>query len=122
MHMQVLENTGSMSAHQSVDPYLNEVTSILKNEFKPKRIFLFGSRANGNAHPDSDYDFVLVVDSTRKARIENMIRGKELIRHLHISIDVFVYTEGEFIENENEFNSIPEIALHTGMEIDVSKF
>ena len=99
-----------------------EIVSALKEEFKPKKLFLFGSRCNGTARPDSDFDFVVVVGQTNRTRIENLIRGKELVRHFPITIDAFVYSENEFEEWKNEFNSIPEIATNTGMEINLGSF
>ena len=32
-------------------------------EYQPERIYLFGSKARGDAGPDSDYDIMLVVSS-----------------------------------------------------------
>jgi hypothetical protein len=55
-------------------------------------------------------------------RILNKIFGSELIWDLTITADVFVYSEKEFEEWKNEFNSIPETAIHTGKEIDLANF
>ena len=42
-----------------IDKKLEEIVGVLKSEFMPARLFLFGSRASGNARPDSDYDLIL---------------------------------------------------------------
>lgn len=41
-----------------VDPILREIRSRLERLYgdRLKRVVLFGSRARGDAHPDSDYD------------------------------------------------------------------
>lgn len=104
----------------SQDPKLKTILETLKKEFTPIRIFLFGSRANGNTHIDSDYDFVIVVKETSKTRIENMRLARTLIRKAaNVSADVFVYDENEFNAYKNEFSSIPETALNTGRELDL---
>ena len=35
------------------DPKLEQITSLLKKEFNPTRLFLFGSRTSGNVHSES---------------------------------------------------------------------
>ena len=41
---------------------LDEIVACMIATFHPTRIFLFGSRARGDARPDSDYDFLVEVD------------------------------------------------------------
>lgn len=98
---------------------LNLITEALKDEFNPSRLFLFGSRANGTARKDSDYDFVVVVKKTTKSRAENMLRATKALSHVGVKADVFVYSEKEFLEWKDELSSIPETALNTGREIDL---
>ncbi len=105
---------------KKTDPKLNQIVKALKKEFKPSRMFLFGSRAEGNAKADSDYDFVLVVPGNRKPRITNLEKGAELLRSkFDVKADIFVYSKREFEEWKDEFSSIPETALNTGREIDL---
>lgn len=102
------------------DPQLQTVIEALKAEFKPSRLFLFGSRANGNARADSDYDFVVVVPETNKNRVDNMVKAQRAIDKVSkVSVDVFVYSQTEFDNWKEEFSSIPETALNTGLEIDL---
>lgn len=102
------------------DNILKQIVEALKNEFKPSRMFLFGSRANGMARPDSDYDFVLVVPGNKKARFTNMRKAQDLLRKkFNISADVFVYSQSEFDDWKDDFSSIPETAVNTGREIEL---
>ena len=43
------------------DPKLAEIVRRLIEAYAPERIYLFGSRARGDAGPDSDYDLMLIV-------------------------------------------------------------
>jgi predicted nucleotidyltransferase len=102
------------------DLKLKQIVKALKKEFKPSRMFLFGSRANGTHRKDSDYDFVLVVPGDRKSRVTNLARASELLSDkFGVSADVFVYSQREFDDWKNELSSIPETALNTGKEIDL---
>lgn len=42
---------------------VDEIVERLISRFHPRRIYLFGSRARGNARPDSDYDFLVEIDT-----------------------------------------------------------
>jgi len=98
---------------------LKQIMDALKEGFNPSRIFLFGSRANGSARKDSDYDFLLVVEKTKGSRAGNMIRAATVVEHIDAKVDVLVYSEKEFNEWKDELSSIPETALNTGKEIDL---
>jgi predicted nucleotidyltransferase len=102
------------------DPKLKKIVKVLKEEFNPSRLFLFGSRAGNAQSKDSDYDFVLVVPGNKKSRLSNMNKASDLLfEKLKISADVFVYSEKEFNQWKDELNSIPETALNTGRELDL---
>jgi predicted nucleotidyltransferase len=98
---------------------LNNIIETLKEKLNPTRLFLFGSRANGRARPDSDYDFVVVVPKMKGNRVDNMIRASKFLSHINARVEVFVYSEKEFDEWKDELSSIPETALNTGKEIEL---
>jgi len=59
-----------------------------------EQIFLFGSRARGDAQADSDYDF-LVIESELVNRASEMVRLRRALRPLRIAADVLVYSRDE---------------------------
>ncbi|MFM6930099.1 MAG: nucleotidyltransferase domain-containing protein [Bdellovibrio sp.] len=101
---------------------INEIKETLKDAYNPLRLFLFGSRANSTATKDSDYDFVMVVPNPKKSTLHEMSKARSLVFNKHlVSADVFIYSEKEFDEWKDEFSSIPETALNTGIEIPLTK-
>ncbi|WP_374079355.1 nucleotidyltransferase domain-containing protein [Bdellovibrio bacteriovorus] len=104
------------------DPSLKEIVVRLKEEFNPKRLFLFGSRAYGRPREDSDYDFVVVTEDVDRSRLENLIRASELYKNRPFSVEAFVYAEREFLDWKDEFNSIPELAFTLGIEVPLDDF
>lgn len=103
------------------DPILDKITAWFKAEYSPLRIFLYGSRAQGTHRPDSDYDFVLVVPKNDKrdryrvmASISSILRQK-----FDVEVQAWIYSEAEFNDWKDEFSSIPETALNTGIEIEL---
>jgi DNA polymerase sigma len=103
------------------DQVLQKIISLLKREFNPSRLYLFGSRATRTSGSDSDYDFVMVIPRYRGDRMKTWEKCHELIHNeFGVSADVFTYSETEFKNKvKNEFSSIPETAVATGREIDL---
>jgi predicted nucleotidyltransferase len=98
---------------------LQNIVQVLKDEFHPKRVLLFGSQARGDHRSDSDYDLVLVGATSALSKIERMQRASDLLYPLGVTADVFFYSEEEFDAWKNEFSSIPEVALREGRELDL---
>jgi predicted nucleotidyltransferase len=101
------------------DPKLDELLSRLIPEFQPTKVFLFGSRANGNSQSHSDYDLMLIVKSSHLSRRERMIKALKLIWGSGVATDIFVYTEDEFNNWKDEFSSIPHTVANEGLELKV---
>src|SRR2546421_1199596 len=72
---------------------LHRMTEILIREYKPEKLILFGSAAQGEIHEWSDLDLVVVkrTDKSMLERIEEVLR---LVRP-KVGLDVLVYTPEE---------------------------
>lgn len=79
----------------------------------PVKIVLFGSRARGDAGPDSDYDF-LVVERELKDRRAEMLRLRRALRPLGVPCDVLVVSERYAEEWGGALNSTMHSALSEG--------
>jgi predicted nucleotidyltransferase len=101
------------------DQLLPKIVDALKRELNPVRLFLYGSRANGTAKPDSDYDFVAVVSEFEStARYDVMSKISSMLwSELDVEVQVWVYSQTQFEDWKDEFSSIPETALNTGVEV-----
>jgi len=103
------------------DEKLKTAVNTLKDEFHPSRLILFGSRSNGTATKDSDYDFVMVVPGTNENQWDEISRARNLLVKVGVDADVFIYSQAEFDEWKAEFSSIPEVASSTGYEINLNE-
>lgn len=101
------------------DPKLKEILEKLIPEFKPEKIFLFGSRANGKAIKTSDYDLFLIVPESNLSKRQRMTKALELLWGNGVSVDIFIYTTKEFDESRSDFNSIPYTVFNEGLELRV---
>ena len=105
------------------DFVVNQIKNYLKLTYSPTRLFLYGSRINGNYEADSDYDFVMVLSNFEsRNRIVTMDKiSFELRQKFNIDVQVWAYSEADFLDWKDEFSSIPETALNTGKEIDLGR-
>lgn len=75
---------------------LNEAVERLVAALHPERIYLFGSRARGDARGDSDYDFMVVVKE-RAGEGRSMERDAHAaLSDLGVSKDVVVMSRAYF--------------------------
>lgn len=73
---------------------LQKVTNTIVERFHPRRIILFGSRARGEARPDSDVDLFVEMESTRRPP-ERAIEVSSVFGLRPWPLDVVVYTPDE---------------------------
>jgi predicted nucleotidyltransferase len=64
-------------------------------EWEPERIQLFGSRARGEADPESDWDFLVVVPNSCSASNDPLVPWR-LRRDTGVRADVVVYSAQDF--------------------------
>jgi predicted nucleotidyltransferase len=79
----------------------------------PVKIVLFGSRAGGDAGPDSDFDF-LVVERDPRDRHAEMVRLGRALRPLGMPFDVVVVSERYAEDWESVEGSMVHAALSEG--------
>ncbi len=101
------------------DKKLDEIINILLPAFKPTQIFLFGSRSRGEAREDSDYDIFFIVKNSTLTPIRRMQRASTLLWGIGVKVDVFIYTEQEYMDWKDEFSSIPHTIATEGLELRV---
>ena len=76
---------------------IKEAVGRLLDAAKPRKIFLFGSYARGDAREHSDLDFLVVEREVRNKRRE-MVRLHDVLRSMRIPVDIVVATEAAFEE------------------------
>ena len=84
----------------------NEI-ELLKDQFiqqlAPVRIYLFGSFAEGRQHPDSDFDFYIVVDDSQNDIPSLTTKAYRSIRGVkQRPVDILVGTQSRFEARRQE--------------------
>ena len=80
---------------KDADAKIMKAVRLLVDRFHPKKIILFGSRARGNARPDSDAD-LLVVTNLRGSRHRLATRMRICVSGIGIAKDIVLVTPREY--------------------------
>lgn len=104
----------------AADPILAVTARRLVDALHPERIDLFGSRARGDAAPDSDHDIVAVVPESDPAPHRRDLVAFRALCGVGVAKDVIVYTREEFESRSRAASSLPATVLREGKIIDAA--
>ena len=94
---------------QVVDQIVQQMLDI----GQPQKIILFGSRAKGQADSESDYD-LLVIENSSQPRYKRAVPYRRALKGLGISKDIVVWTPAEISEWQNVPNAFITTILREG--------
>ena len=103
------------------DAAVTEVVRRLVEHYHPERIYLVGSSARGEARPDSDLDFLVVLpdDTPRESFLDGAIYQR--LWDIPLAVDVIPFRHKTFEERSGWLMSLPAIALREGkLEYDAA--
>ena len=96
------------------DPLVERVVKRIAEAIHPAQIILFGSRATGNARPDSDLDLLVICDETMPKR-EIKLAIRRLFPVQDFSMDLFILTPDEFERQKKVVSTVGRTAFREGV-------
>ena len=93
---------------------LNEAVARMVAAGEPLQVILFGSRARGDAHADSDYDF-LVIEHSALPRYRRAAKYRRALTGLLPSKDILVWTPDEAAEWSAVPHALVTMAINEGV-------
>ena len=96
------------------NPVVTEIVRRLVDLYHPERIYLFGSAARGNAGPDSDYDFMVVVPDDTSREVCETKEVYTALWGIPFPIDVLVWTRSYFDSQLHLKASFPSTIVREG--------
>jgi len=92
------------------DSLIREMVDTIIREANPDTVILFGSRARGDARPDSDVDLLIVESepfSPQRSRRQETARLYLALRKLAMPKDLLLYSRDEFERlKESEYHIV----------------
>ena len=96
------------------DPALVRIIRVLVSAYEPEQIFLFGSRARGDAGPDSDYDLLLVVPDHAPPERKRSKLAYRVLWGTGTAADVVVWIRSAFDSRVHLAASLPATVMREG--------
>jgi predicted nucleotidyltransferase len=96
---------------------LQEMVDVIVREVDPEAIILFGSRARGDAGPDSDVDLLVVESepfSPQRSRRLEATRLYTALRNMPVSKDLLLYSREGFEKWKTSLNHVVGRAYREG--------
>jgi predicted nucleotidyltransferase len=91
-----------MVTWDKTDEIIQPILEIIIQEASPEKVILFGSRATGKSHPESDFDFMVIVKNIQNEREISRRINRALLDHkISYSVDIIVVSDYTFHKHEN---------------------
>lgn len=85
--------------------------------FRPRRVIVFGSRARGDAGPDSDTDLLVVLDDGAPPDKRGWRAAYEARRGHHEPVDIVVCLDSTYQRQRLIVGSLPNVAETEGIVV-----
>lgn len=99
---------------------LVRIIERLVEVYQPDRIYLFGSKARGDAGPDSDYDILVLVEHPTEPLYRLSQRGFRALRGIAAAVDVVVWDRATFDARLHLPASFPATVVREGRLLHVA--
>jgi predicted nucleotidyltransferase len=103
-----------LSRRRRLDASLQEMIRRILATGRPHKIILFGSRARGDAGPDSDYD-LLLIEPSDLPRYKRAARYRRALVGVAPAKDILVWTPEEVAEWQDVPNAFITTVVREGV-------
>lgn len=100
-----------------MDTLARQTATILAEKMEAEAVWLFGSYARGDAGPDSDLDFLVVVPQSTKTRYERAVEAHRALGASPAPVDIIVFTQSEWDRDLEAVCSLGSTVLREGIRL-----
>jgi uncharacterized protein len=94
-----------------------ELLEAVVSYFDPVEVILFGSRARGEATPDSDFDLLVIVDDRVPDEKLSWRAAFEARKDFHRAVDIIPCRRGWFEDKRDVAGSLANMAAEDGLVV-----
>jgi uncharacterized protein len=93
---------------------LDRAVARIVDAMRPEAIYLFGSRARGDAHSDSDYDLLVVVADDAPQERRSLAATTRVPRDPGVPLDIVPCLRSVFERKRHHVGTLSYLAAHEG--------
>ena len=93
---------------------LDRAIGRIVDAMRPEAIYLFGSRARGDADVDSDYDLLVIVPDDTPNGLRLLEETARVARDPGIPLDIVPCRRSAFERRRNDIGTLSYLATHEG--------
>jgi predicted nucleotidyltransferase len=105
-----------MGKTKTRDAALEDFIQKLRHKYHISELILFGSRAEGRADKESDYDLIVVSADFQGVEFTERIRAMYSLWSSDAGIDILCYTPQEFARKASQIGLVSD-ATKTGIKL-----
>jgi len=94
------------------------LVNLCKTEMNASEVWLFGSRARGDFHENSDYDVLAVIPDDAPDNIDTPVAAFQLRRKSRAHADLLTARMSDFTEARSTINTISYAVAQEGIRLD----
>lgn len=109
------------TATSLLDPRIAQIAAAIRSEIPQAEVRLFGSRARGQARPDSDADLLITVPDAWLAqhnRVQVLGRLSRQLSSHRLPLDLLLYSQSEVAARRACHQSVASVAYREGILLD----
>ncbi|HEX9555443.1 MAG TPA: nucleotidyltransferase domain-containing protein [Reyranella sp.] len=93
---------------------LDKAVDRIVQAMQPEAIYLFGSRARGEGHADSDYDLLVIVPDDAPAERSSLSATARVARDPGVPLDIVPCRRSVFERKRHDIGTLSYLAAHEG--------
>jgi len=97
-------------AQDALDRAISRIVDVMR----PEAVYLFGSRARGDARGDSDYDFLVVVSDDAPVERRSLEATTRIERDPGVALDIVPCRRAVFERKRHQVGTLSYLAAHEG--------
>ena len=112
-------NPAEISSVRKSDKCLSTLVELCRAELRAEEVWLFGSRARGDFHDDSDWDVMVIIDDEAPDDMTDPMTLWQVKKRVDLPLDLLAVKKSDFLSAQNVVTTLSHEVKREGVRLDV---
>lgn len=108
-----------ISSSRTPDKCLSTPVELCRTDLCAEEVWLFGSRARGDFHDDSDWDVMAIIDDNAPDDMTDPMTLWQVKKRVDLSLDLLAVKKSDFLSAQNAVTTLSHEVKREGVRLDV---